>query len=304
MTLTPANPLGSVLGHRAHVYAYVWTITRADATVFRFTSHDQPVVFDDGAGNATYTPAGAPSSTALHREASLGEQDRDLAGGISSSQLTDDDLAAGLFEGAEIVERVIDPRYPWAGAFFTNRHWITDARFNGEAWELSMVGVTSWLDQNIGRFFDRTCAVDLFSDRCGLLTSDETHYEVLGVEVRTGTISATEPRRVFGANAGDFPVGPGTDEYKFGKIVWTTGDNAGVVSEVKEWSLTIVDSAHATELMLPTPYEIQAGDEFTITTGCDRRYSTCRDKFSNSDNFRGFPTMPSADDVLRVPDLP
>jgi len=33
----------------------------------------------------------------------------------------------------------------------------------------------------------------------------------------------------------------------------------------------------------------------TLTVGCDKSFSTCRDKFLNPLNFRGFPQMPGSD---------
>jgi uncharacterized phage protein (TIGR02218 family) len=46
------------------------------------------------------------------------------------------------------------------------------------------------------------------------------------------------------------------------------------------------------------PRPIQAGDTFSITAGCDKRFETCRDRFSNVVNFGGFPHMPGNDFAL------
>ena len=40
---------------------------------------------------------------------------------------------------------------------------------------------------------------------------------------------------------------------------------------------------------------IAAGDAFDIFAGCDKSAATCRAKFSNFDNFRGFPHIPGED---------
>ena len=37
------------------------------------------------------------------------------------------------------------------------------------------------------------------------------------------------------------------------------------------------------------------GDRFSVTAGCDKSFSTCRAKFANHLNFRGFPHLPGAD---------
>ena len=46
---------------------------------------------------------------------------------------------------------------------------------------------------------------------------------------------------------------------------------------------------------------VVAGDAVTVLAGCDRRFATCRDKFANSINFRGFPHIPGNDFVLSYP---
>ncbi len=39
----------------------------------------------------------------------------------------------------------------------------------------------------------------------------------------------------------------------------------------------------------------------TVTIGCDKSFATCRDRFANALNFRGFPHMPGIDRILSVP---
>lgn len=43
------------------------------------------------------------------------------------------------------------------------------------------------------------------------------------------------------------------------------------------------------------------GDALVLTAGCDRRFATCRAKFENAEQFRGFPHIPGNDFVLRYP---
>jgi uncharacterized phage protein (TIGR02218 family) len=43
---------------------------------------------------------------------------------------------------------------------------------------------------------------------------------------------------------------------------------------------------------------IGVADTFTVTAGCDKRFQTCRDRFANGVNFRGFPQIPGNDFVI------
>ena len=55
------------------------------------------------------------------------------------------------------------------------------------------------------------------------------------------------------------------------------------------------------ELWQPMTREVAEGDRFTITAGCDKQFSTCREKFANQLNFRGFPHMPGNDFAVSYP---
>ncbi len=41
----------------------------------------------------------------------------------------------------------------------------------------------------------------------------------------------------------------------------------------------------------------EIGDTFTVTAGCDKSLATCRDRFNNVANLRGFPFIPGNDAV-------
>jgi len=82
-----------------------------------------------------------------------------------------------------------------------------------------------------------------------------------------------------------------------GRFTFTSGANEGFATEVK--------SHHAAggvrlELWQRPPETVQPGDGFTVTAGCDKRFETCRARFANTLNFRGFPHMPGNDAVLKV----
>ena len=60
-------------------------------------------------------------------------------------------------------------------------------------------------------------------------------------------------------------------------------------------NITVVD---------PFPFQIKAGDLLEVHAGCDKRFVTCRNKFSNVENFRGEPHLPGVDAILDYPGLP
>ena len=41
------------------------------------------------------------------------------------------------------------------------------------------------------------------------------------------------------------------------------------------------------------PADLLPGDSVVAIAGCDKRFATCRDRFANAPNFRGFPLIPA-----------
>jgi uncharacterized phage protein (TIGR02218 family) len=108
-----------------------------------------------------------------------------------------------------------------------------------------------------------------------------------------GTASvATDRRRFVASGLGGFAA----KWFERGRLTWTGGANAGFAAEVRTHRSEA--GSIVLELWQATPHDIAAGDVFTVTAGCDKHFRTCRQKFSNGDNFRGFPHMPGNDFAL------
>jgi uncharacterized phage protein (TIGR02218 family) len=74
-------------------------------------------------------------------------------------------------------------------------------------------------------------------------------------------------------------------------LTFTSGDNSTLDMEVKKQTF-ISGSSHKIELFEKMPFAIDVGDTLSITAGCDKLIATCKTKFNNIVNFRGFPTIP------------
>jgi len=53
-------------------------------------------------------------------------------------------------------------------------------------------------------------------------------------------------------------------------------------------------------LALPMPYTIAVADTYSIAAGCDKSFTTCRDRFDNVLNFRGEPYVPGVDKLVQI----
>ncbi|MGZ3325693.1 MAG: baseplate hub domain-containing protein [Xanthobacteraceae bacterium] len=76
--------------------------------------------------------------------------------------------------------------------------------------------------------------------------------------------------------------------FDHGKITFTSGENAGLSMEVKAYAPGVIS------LMLPMPYEIAVGDAYTMISGCNQAFETCKNRYNNVINFRGFPNLPQS----------
>ena len=75
--------------------------------------------------------------------------------------------------------------------------------------------------------------------------------------------------------------------------------NAGLAIEIKAHGFA-AGQARLT-LWQAMPEQVAPGDGFTVTAGCDKSFATCRARFANTDNFRGFPQIPGNDFLLATP---
>jgi uncharacterized phage protein (TIGR02218 family) len=258
-----------------------WRLTRRDGTVLAFTDHDRPVVFDGD----TYEPASGFDASEAVSQTGFATGGADVYGALSSDRLLEDDLAAGLYDGAEMRVFLVNWSMPQERHLLRIGHLgevvREDAAFRAEIRSLAAL-----LDQPQGRVFRHGCDADLGDDRCKVnLNAAAFRGE--------GEVSAAAGRRQFDATGLDaFTEG----WFERGRIEWTGGANAGRAGEVRA-HLVSGDIARI-ELWQPVQHAIEAGDAFVVTAGCDKLFSTCRTKFDNADNFRGFPHMPGNDFAL------
>lgn len=264
----------------------LFSIERTDGVVFRFTNHNTPISFQ----GETWTPSGGVGSSARRREDAFKDHDIEFRGAITSNRITDDDLLAGKYREAKVTEYVVDHRYPFAGAFFSDVWWIDQVEFTAEEWRTEMSGPTRFLKEKIGDLVGRTCDRTLGDSQCGVSLPGVTASGVVvdGMEDANG-------RRVIIATVASLPTQV-DDYYAYGFVTFTSGANNGLVGEVK----TYQDSNRRIELQVAMPFPIAIGTTFSIVAGCDRLRATCRDKFSNILNNGGFGFMPTSDGVLKA----
>lgn len=284
MTLIATIPDGA---HRAmrltqlHRFVRCWRLTRTDGTILRFTESATPI---DVQGE-TFDPTDGMSTSALQQTANLQEQNFEAQGILSATAIDHDDLRAGLYQDCRIDTLLVDWEQPELGSFSSQTFWIEKVTFDGVKWKSDIIGIAGWMRRNQGSKYTRSCRFDLGDQDCKVVLVSFTESAAV-----TGVLSQ---RIEFNTSVSAQP----DDHFTYGQITWTSGANAGVISEVAEHDLL----NGRIKLRIATPYDIAASDGFSIIAGCDKQRSTCKDKFSNLVNHGGFPFIPGADRLIEIP---
>lgn len=282
-------PIDGQVSSAAITVATLWTITRSDATVLRFTDHDNELVDADG---YSYFPR-AGRASAKQMDTSLGEDDVELRGIIDSSYITEADLHAGKYNDAKVTERLVNWRFPWAGDYRSETWYINRVTWDEERgrWFAEIEGLQRFLRVSKGRKFDRTCFHNLGDAKCGV--------DVAGSYTYSGTVTTVTDRRTLECTDAAITA-LAADYLRFGVLTFTSGANAGLVVEVRN---STTGSPAVLTLQLEMPFDIAVGNTFTVTAGCDHTASaTGCGKFSNIRRFGGHNFVPGNDKFLTYPD--
>ncbi len=152
-----------------------------------------------------------------------------------------------------------------------------------------MRGLAHELQQPKGRIIQYACDADVGDQRC-TLDLDDPDFK------GTGALTEVADQRRFEVSGlGSFDQ----DWLTRGLMTWTSGANDGLKAEVKLHSRR--SGVTTLELWQAMANDVEEGDGFTVTAGCDKSFRTCKSKFNNGLNFRGFPHVPGVDFSLTYP---
>jgi uncharacterized phage protein (TIGR02218 family) len=261
--------------------ARCWIVTRRDGVVQGFTDHDSDLAIDDVTCRAG-TGFGASEATSRF---DLSIDGAEISGALAADSLTESDLAAGRFDAAQVDTWLVD----WSDVtlrLLLSRATLGEVKREGEAFSAELRGLADKLSQENGRLYTARCTADLGDARCKIALT-AAGLNGAGVVSRLLGVSAIA---VDGFT--DFAEGI----FTAGCLTWTSGANNGLAVEIKEHR--VVGGEVQLTLWQAMSEVIAVGDAFGITAGCDKRFATCRDRFANSINFRGFPHIPGNDFVI------
>ncbi|VAW18130.1 Gene Transfer Agent FAD/FMN-containing dehydrogenase [hydrothermal vent metagenome] len=280
-SLVPA--LQAHLDGGATTLALCWRIERRDGVVLGFTEHDLDLEFD----GVTHKAATGFSATEISQSLGLAVDNLEAAGALSSAAITETDLASGRYDDADVRIELVNWTDVGQRALIATGS-LGDVTRTRDAFTAEIRSLAHRLQQRIGRAFQYYCDADLGDSRCAVAIAGPSY---------TGTgavISLVSPRRTLVSGLGAFAAG----WFAGGRLEFTSGNANGLAFEVRGHT---VPSGVEIELWAEPAVTLGSGDTFTVTAGCDKSFTTCKAKFANGLNFRGFPHIPGNDHLQSYP---
>lgn len=264
-------------------------LTLASGEVFRYSSAIRSIVV----GGHSYEPSSAILPTAARIQAGSSIDNVDISAAIATS-FSAPQLQAGILSGAAIDIFIVDQLEPELGEIPIINGYVGQLSYDQTQFTVSVLGLLARLSQFTGSVVKQTCNCRRLGDaRCGV---DIDGLTETGFSVKcSGTVSGVISAARFSASLAPPEAYP-ANHFAEGIIEWTSGDLTGTESEIK---LSTANGAEI-ELQLIPSAPIATGWSFHLVAGCDGKRETCRDKFGNILNFRGFPDLPLNDALLQI----
>lgn len=275
--------MSAALSGGATTLARCWRLTRRDGRVFGFTDHDCDLAFAGVVFKAATGLDAAQAENAVGFAVGGG----DVAGAFIDDGVLESDLERGLYDAASVEIWLVD----WSDSA---RRVLLDVATIGEvrrsefAFVAEMRSLAHAFDQERGRQFQRGCSADLGDARCGVALNGAAFstWGVIAVVEACGDllVDLAEPFESGFFSRGVAQLGANGESGP--SLAIKAHDRAGMRHRLTLW-------AHAGGAAPQMSVRLFAG--------CDKSPETCRGKFDNIVNFRGFPHLPGNDVVMAYP---
>ena len=276
--------LGAHMAQGITTVCRAWAITRADGAAFGFTDHDQMLSFE----GVEFKADTGLSALALAQSTGLSVDNTEALGALSDAAVTEEDIEAGRFDGAEVRAWLVNWQNPDERQLQFRGH-IGELRRSAGAFQAELRGLTEALNRPLGRVYQKPCTAVLGDRSCGFDLSTPGYQAELTVE------QVEESRRFVWPELAGFELG----WFIRGRLDVLDGAATGLWGSVKFDRDD--EGARVIELWEPIRAIVAPGDRVRLSAGCDRRFETCRFKFNNLLNYQGFPDVPGEDWMMAVP---
>lgn len=261
-----------------------WTVRRRDGITLGFTDHDRDIVIE---GVLCRADTGL-TARVLHQTTGLSVDNTEAYGALSDASISEADLLAGRFDGAEVRAFLVNWGSP-DDHMEQFRGYLGEVSRSGGAFKAELRGLSERLNRPHGMAYTPGCSAVLGDGRCRF------DLDQPGFTVEATVTRVEEQIGYVLAGVGVF------DDHWFegGRFEVLSGSSAGLFGVVRNDSQD--NGARRVDLWQSIGAEVGIGTTVRLRAGCDKRPATCRAKFSNFLNFRGFPHVPGEDWLASYP---
>lgn len=184
----------------AATLCHAWVLRRKDGLEAGFTDHDRNLSVEGVECRAAsgWTAGAANSAVGLSAGSAA------ITGALDDAAITDEDVEAGLYDGADVALWRVD----WARPDLRVRLWtarLARLRREGAGFVAELEGPLAALEHVVGRTYGRVCDALLGDERCRV---DVAAFPGVGCDKRWATCVGTFAN---GINFQGFPDIPGDD---------------------------------------------------------------------------------------------
>lgn len=257
---------------------WAWLVRRRDGETLGFTDHDCDLTFD----GVLFAARSGLTAGVLEKTNGMAVDNTEVLGALSDASVREEDILAGRYDGAEVVTYLVN----WVNV---NERSVLFRGTFGEmtrsqgSFRVELRGLTEALNVRHGRVYHAECGAVLGDAQC------KVDLTAPAMSVIVPAQAVLEGRVIHVPALAEYSEGWFAD----GQLLIHTGIGKGQSGRIK--SDTTVGQIRIVEMWQSFGVRPQAGDQMRLVAGCDRRASTCRQKFDNFLNFRGFPHIPGED---------
>ena len=261
-----------------------WVVVRNDGVAMGFTDHDRAFEFE----GVSFRASTGLSARAVEQSTGLSVDNSEALGALSDAAIREEDIRAGGFDGAELQSWLVN----WANPEerrLVFRGSLGEIERQGNGFRAELRSQAEALNQPQGRVYQRPCTAVLGDAQCGAVTTGP------GVSVETEVVSVSNGTELILPSQAIF----GDGWFARGRLTVLEGAAAGRVGAIKRDRE--VAGQRVVELWEMLSAGFSPGDLVRLEPGCDKTAATCRAKFGNFLNFRGFPDIPGEDWLVSYP---
>lgn len=253
--------------------ATFWRVFRRDGVTLGFTTHDRDLMFS----GIRHRSAPGMVPAAIRMTSEISDDSAEVEGALSHGSISEEDLAAGLFDEAGVAIGAVDWETLEHEVFYSGR--IGPIEDDGRGFSAQLRSAKHILDHDLVPRTSPTCRAIFCGPGCGLSAARFTSsHKMVSIDEAGNRIEL------------DGAAGPDAID---GQLRLLGGPQTGIVFGVLD-----ADGAWLT-LDRPLAAGTAPGVALELRQGCDHTLATCSARFDNAPNFRGEPYLPGNDLLAR-----